>query len=194
MARTIARGWPGFRTLATGALADEACAALPFASILRVSTEAIGSATDVGLELLDCGGWSVEQWHAQGPDPRIDVHAALVRMRLWANGHPRLAINVFDRGIAYDPATSGPTYFYVLFKTSYGNMRVLARPGGPAWLAGLRTNDIVDKVDGHYWWEYGTYQTQIKAYDGLPHSFDVSRGERHGIHVVLGEPFDAASP
>jgi len=37
-------------------------------------------------------------------------------------------------------------------------MRALVRAGGPAWIAGLRTGDIVDKVDGRYWWEYGTYQ------------------------------------
>jgi hypothetical protein len=53
----------------------------------------------------------------------------------------------------------------------------------------MRTNDIVDKVDGRYWWEYGTYQTQLKAYDGKPHTFDVTRGDRHDIHVALGAPY-----
>jgi S1-C subfamily serine protease len=68
-------------------------------------------------------------------------------------------------------------------------MRALVRAGGPAWSAGLRTGDIVDKVDGRYWWEYGTFQTQLRAYDGRPHTFDVTRGASHDIHIALGEPY-----
>jgi hypothetical protein len=65
------------------------------------------------------------------------------------------------------------------------------RPGGPAYAAGLRTGDVVDKLDGRFWWEYGTYQTQLRAYDGKPHDFDVQRGTVGGppAHVQLGEAF-----
>jgi hypothetical protein len=189
VAATIERGWPGFRALRLRGDPSSDCASVPYASIVRVSTEVIGTVTDVGLELADCGGWGVEQWHAQGSDTRVDALETMLRLRYWMNGHPAYAINVFDRGIAYDPARPAPTYFYVLFKTSDGYMRALARPGGPAWIAGLRTNDVVDKIDGRFWWEYGTYQTQLKAYDGLPHTFEVTRGDHHGIPVLLGAPY-----
>jgi len=62
------------------------------------------------------------------------------------------------------------------------------RPGGPAYTSGLRTNDIVVKLDGKFWWEYGTFQTQRRAYDGLPHDFDVTRGSKD-LHVALGAPY-----
>ena len=70
-------------------------------------------------------------------------------------------------------------------------MRALVRPGGPAYAAGLRTGDVIDKLDGKFWWEYGTYQTELRAYDGLPHAFDVERGKVGGppAHVQLGAPF-----
>ena len=38
----------------------------PYASILRVSVQPVGRNDDVGLELFDCAGWSVDEWHAQG--------------------------------------------------------------------------------------------------------------------------------
>jgi hypothetical protein len=65
------------------------------------------------------------------------------------------------------------------------------RAGGPAWQAGLRTGDVIDKLDDRFWWEYGTYQTQQRAFDGRPHSFDVERGGVGGpaAHVQLGDPF-----
>jgi S1-C subfamily serine protease len=115
----------------------------------------------------------------------------LLRVRVWAHEHPRLAAEVFERGLAFDPGDPKPTFFYLLFKPNDGYMRALVRPGGPAWEAGLRTGDVVDKVDGRFWWEYGTYQTQLRAYDGLPHAFDVQRGRVGGppVHVQLGAPF-----
>ena len=67
-------------------------------------------------------------------------------------------------------------------------MRTIARPGGPAYAAGMRSNEIVDKIDERFWWEYGTYQSQLRAYDGKPHSFEVQRG-RGTTHIQLGEPF-----
>jgi predicted metalloprotease with PDZ domain len=156
---------------------------------MRVSVEAIGDVNDVGLQLFDCAGWSVDQWHAQGGDVRADALGNLDRVRTWMHDRPLLAANVFGRGIAYDPAAPRATYFFTLFKTNDGYMRALVRPGGPAWVAGLRTGDVVDKVDGRFWWEYGTYQTQLRAYDGKPHTFDITRGEQHDVHIALGEPY-----
>ena len=89
----------------------------------------------------------------------------LFRIRTWAMLNPGLAPALFERGVAYAPG-SPPTYFYSLFKTSDGQMRAFVRPGGPAYVAGLRTNDVVEKLDGKFWWEYGTFQTQQRAYDG----------------------------
>ena len=193
IARTIARGWPGYRVVAAGgdpAAAD--CRRKAYAAVLRVSVTPPlhGSALDVGVELADCAGWSVDQWHAQG-QLRQTALAALFRVRVWSREHPSLAAEVFERGLAFDPDDPKPTYFYVLFKPSDGYMRAMVRAGGPAYEDGLRTGDVVDKLDGRFWWEYGTYQTQLRAYDGRPHDFDVERGGVGGpaIHVQLGQPF-----
>jgi hypothetical protein len=189
VAADIERGWKPFRALREPALVARECTSTPYASVVRVSVEPAGGEDDVGLELFDCAGWSVDQWHEQSSDDRVAALGDLIRVRDWMHEHPRLAANVFGAGIAYDPADPRPTYFYTLFKTNDGYMRALVRPGGPAWAAGLRTGDIVDKVDGRFWWEYGTYQTQLRAYDGKPHTFDVTRGDRHDIHVQLTDPY-----
>jgi hypothetical protein len=189
----ISRGWSGYRVVAADGDPGAAdCRRKPYAAALRVTVTppSFGAPRDVGLELSDCAGWRVDQWHAQG-----ELHAAaldtLLRVRVWAHEHPRLAAEVFERGLAFDPGDPKPTFFYLLFKPNDGYMRALVRPGGPAWDAGLRTGDVVDKVDGRFWWEYGTYQTQLRAYDGLPHAFDVQRGRVGGppVHVQLGAPF-----
>jgi hypothetical protein len=195
IAAGIERSWAhGFHALRVARIDPAStCADVPYAGVMRVSTEPVGNVLDVGIVLTDCAGWNVDQWHEQGGDPAQLALAALLRVRLWMNEHPAFATNVLENGIAFDPATPTPTYFYTLFKTSDGYMRALARPGGPAWDAGLRTGDIVDKVDGRYWWEYGTYQTQLKAYDGKPHTFEVTRAGKHGIPVALGAPYAPAS-
>jgi hypothetical protein len=190
VAAAIERGWKPFRALREPAVETQRdCASAPYASVVRVSVEPVGPSTDVALALFDCAGWSVDQWHAQGGDVRAEALGNLVRVRDWMHEHPELAANVFGRGIAFDPADPKPTYFFTLFKTNDGIMRALVRAGGPAWAAGLRTGDIVDKVDGRFWWEYGTFQTQLRAYDGKPHTFDVTRGTAHDIHIALGEPY-----
>jgi hypothetical protein len=188
----IDHGWHGYRTVENRSDPGASdCAAKDYAAVARVSVERDGGQRDIGIELLDCGGWSVDQWHAQGNDTRRLALDVLFRLRLWMHDHPALAANVFGRGLAYDP-TAGPTYFYTLFKPSDGYMRALVRPGGPAYVAGLRTGDVVDKLDGRYWWEYGTYQTELRAYDGKPHTYDVERGGVGGpaVHVALGAPFE----
>ncbi len=189
--RAIDRGWRGYRTVdphADPGATD--CRAKSYAAVLRVSVENNGAERDVGIELLDCAGWSVDQWYAQGDDIRRLALDVLFRLRVWMHDRPALAANVFGSGLAYDPAT-GPTYFYTLFKPSDGYMRALVRPGGPAYEAGLRTGDVIDKLDGRFWWEYGTYQTEQRAYDGQPHTYDVERGGIGGppIHVELGDPY-----
>ncbi len=107
--------------------------------------------------------------------------------RGWSTGPNWRAVS-FSEGLAYDPR-SGPTYFYSLFKTVDGQMRAYVRPGGPAYAAGMRTNDIVEKLDGKYWWEYGTFQSEARAYDGLPHTFEIQRGKT-ALSITLGAPFD----
>ncbi|MEA2689999.1 MAG: hypothetical protein QOD51_2606 [Candidatus Eremiobacteraeota bacterium] len=193
IAAEVGRGWSGYRVVAaSGDPSASDCRTKPYAAALRVtSTPLGGDGRDIGVELADCAGWSVDQWHSQGADVRRAALDALFRVRVWSREHPALAANVFERGLAFDPADPRPTYFYVLFKPSDGYMRALVRPGGPAWAAGLRTGDVVDKLDGKFWWEYGTYQTQLRAYDGKPHTFDVQRGTVGGpaVHVDLGAPF-----
>lgn len=189
--RALARDWPTLHVVHLSAFVPSGdCAGVPFASVLRVSVEPDGATDDVGLELLDCGGWSVREWHEQGNDVERAALLDLLRVRVWMHMQPALAANVFGHGVAFDPAHPAPTYFYALYKTNDGLMRAYVRAGGPAWQAGMRTNDVVDKVDGRWWWEYGTFQTQARAYDGRPHHFSITRGNQHDIEVDLGAPYD----
>ena len=186
--RQIARGWSGFRAIRyDGDASASDCREKPFAALARVSV----TADDVGLELCDCAGWPVEQWYVpRGGDARAAALGALFRMRTWMLERPRVARALFERGLARDPADAKPTYLYALFKTSDGQMRAYVRPGGPAYASGLRTNDVVVQLDGKFWWEYGTFQTQARAYDGKPHVFGITRGPAH-LTVSLGAPLEA---
>ena len=153
-----------------------------------------GTDVDVGLRLFDCGGWVVNEWHDHAVLKRpaqsdIDglAREGVQRIGEWGASNPVRWNHLLEQGLAYAPGDP-PTFFYALFKTVDGNMRTYVRAGGPAYEAGMRTNDIVNKLDGRYWWEYGTFQTQARAYDGKPHSFELQRG-KDTINVQLGEPF-----
>jgi len=161
------------------------CAAKDYTAIVRITA----ADTEVGLALSDCADWPVDVWYVpRTSDVRVDALAAFVRMQNWSVDRPRVAGNLFGRGLAYSDANRRPTYYYTLFKTSDGQMRAFVRAGGGAFAAGMRTNDIVEKLDGKYWWEYGTFQTQARAYDGQPHRFVVQRGARE-LEIVLARPF-----
>ncbi len=161
------------------------CAAKDYTAIVRMTA----ADTEVGLALSDCADWPVDVWYVpRTSDVRVDALAAFVRMQNWSVDRPRVAGNLFGRGLAYSDASRRPTYYYTLFKTSDGQMRAFVRAGGGAYAAGMRTNDIVEKLDGKYWWEYGTFQTQARAYDGQPHRFVVQRGARE-LEIVLARPF-----
>jgi len=178
------------------------CTGKPYAAAARLASTVIhgdvGWTFDIGLVLVDCAGWNVDEWHENvvlaHPPSVADAEklgmSLSLRFDTWRHMEPAFSSALFASGLAYDPATHKPAYFYTLFKTDDGNMRAFVRPGGPAYDAGLRTNDIIQKLDGKYWWEYGTYQTEQRAYDGKPHAFDVIRGKQP-IHVQLGEPYDA---
>ena len=199
---SIVNGWPYLQAADSQDDPNRAdCSRKPYATFLRVSSQRFTtrSATDVdiGLELSDCAGWIVDEWHEHEQSPRslsdLDLGrlgaAVATRLRTWIVTHPAVAQNLLAKGLAYDPMHPQPTYFYSLYKTVDGYMRAYVRPGGPAYAAGMRSGDIVDKLDGRYWWEYGTYQTQLRAYDGKRHSFDIIRGEQ-SYHVQLGAPFE----
>ena len=153
-----------------------------------------GTDVDIGVQLFDCGGWEVAEWHdhavfAQPSTQDVTQLASqgVGRLLDWAHSNPQRWQNLQERGLAYavgDP----PTFYYALYKTVDGYMRAYVRAGGPAYAAGMRTNDIVDKLDGLEWWMYGTYQAQARAYDGKPHSFQLERGDST-IAVQLGAPF-----
>jgi hypothetical protein len=161
------------------------CAAKGYTAIVRMTA----ADTEVGLALSDCADWPVDVWYVpRTSDVRADALAAFVRMQDWSVDRPRVAANLFGRGLAYSDADRRPTYYYTLFKTSDGQMRAFVRAGGGAFAAGMRTNDIVEKLDGKYWWEYGTFQTQARAYDGQSHRFVVQRGARE-LEIVLARPF-----
>jgi hypothetical protein len=173
------------------------CSATPFAAYADVLTSTFqlleGVDLDVGIRLEDCGGWVVSEWHDHRvfAQPTRDDAAALARegaarVADWAHAQPSRSQALFERGLALVPGDP-PTYLYALFKTVDGEMRVYARAGGPAYDAGLRSGDIVDTVDGKYWWEYGTYQTQQRAYDGKPHEYGIRRGKTT-YDIRLGDP------
>ena len=178
------------------------CRNKPYAAAVRISTSTdrheTGWTYDAGLVLVDCAGWNVNEWHCQAALSHAPAVAdseklgldLMLRLRTWMRLNPRVAQTLLQAGVAYDPQNGAPTFFYTLFKTDDGNMRALVRPGGPAYVAGLRTNDIIEKLDGRYWWEYGTYQTEQRAYDGKPHSFDVVRGEQR-LQIELGAPWSS---
>ena len=161
------------------------CARKAYTAIVRMTA----ADTEVGLALSDCADWPVDVWYVpRTSDVRVDALAAFVRMQDWSVERPRVAENLFGRGLAFSDTNRRPTYYYTLFKTSDGQMRAFVRAGGGAYAAGMRTNDIVEKLDGRYWWEYGTFQTQSRAYDGQPHRFVVQRGARE-LEIVLARPF-----
>jgi len=150
------------------------CSQKPFTAYAKVTV----SDDEVGIQLSDCAGWPVDEWYVpRGTSVRASALAALFRMRTWSIERPLAAANLFASGLAIDPQKPAPAYYYSLFKSEDGQMRAFVRPGGPAYVAGLRTNDIVEKLDGKYWWEYGTFQTQARAYDGKPHTFVIQRGK-----------------
>jgi len=169
--------WPGYTAIALeGDPAAADCSSKPYVAVLL--------AVDDGLQLEDCAGWPVDEWYEDKPA----TLSLVVRLRTWMLDHPKRAASLFERGLAYGGKDATPTYFYTLFKTNDGQMRAFVRPGGPAYAAGLRTNDIVEKIDGRFWWEYGTYPAQRRAYDGLPHAFVVQRDGRE-LEIRLGAPY-----
>jgi hypothetical protein len=173
------------------------CSRKPYAAYIQVLISTFrlieGTDLDVGLRLEDCGGWIVNEWHDHAIEPSTPTpqEAALLasegiaRLREWALQEPERAASLFANGVDAAPGDP-PAYFYAFFKTPDGNMRVYVRAGGPAYDAGLRTNDVLEKIDGRYWWEYGTFQTQERAYDGKPHRFEIERaGKRLDVQLVV---------
>jgi hypothetical protein len=175
------------------------CAQKRYAAYLFVSTSRFliteGEDLDVGLRLADCGGWIVNEWHDHQvvpPPPVADTARALAlqgvqRLHAWMLRDTVRSANLFATGVAMRPGDT-PTFFYAFFKTSDGNLRAFVRAGGPAYVAGLRSGDVINTIDGVAWWQLGTYQAQRRAYDGKPHTFDVTRGAR-SFDVKLSAPF-----
>ena len=177
---------------------DDDCSGKSYAAYVSLSSTRFtlleGTDIDVGVKLLDCGGWEVGEFHDHAvfaqpvaQDAQGLALQGVSRLRDWARVNPDRWSHLLGQGLAY-AAGDPPTYFYALFKTVDGNMRTYVRGGGPAFTAGMRTNDIVDKLDGKYWWEYGTFQTQARAYDGKPHTFELERAGKT-LDIQLGEPF-----
>ena len=59
-------------------------------------------------------------------------------------------------------------------------------------MAGLRSGEVVENIDGKAWWLYGTYPAQEMAYDGKAHTFEVLQGGR-AVDIALGVPFTATA-
>ena len=185
---------------ASGDPSTSDCSDKPYAAVALIETTVVrlkeGWSFDAGLVLADCAGWDVEEWHEfatlDHPPAAADAEALginlLLRLRTWMGMHPARAQTLFAKGFSYDPDRPQPTYLYTLFKSNDGNLRAFVRPGGPAYEAGMRTNDVIVNIDGRPWWQYGTNPAERLAYDGLPHVFDVKRGTTN-LRVELGAPF-----
>ena len=179
------------------------CSRKRYAVYLRVGSStfalASGDDLDIGLRLEDCGGWIVDEWHDHAViAPHADASAAralanqgAARLRAWALSDPVRSGNLFALGAAVRPGDR-PAYFYSLFRTIDGNMRVYVRAGGPAYAAGLRSGEVIESIDGKAWWLYGTYPAQELAYDGKPHTFEVLQGGR-AVDIALRAPFTATA-
>jgi hypothetical protein len=176
------------------------CSRKPYAAFVHVVTSEFalteGTDLDVGIVLEDCGGWIVNEWHDHQVVARPDAAVArtlaqqgVIRWEEWAAATPVVSHDLYTLGVAMSPADR-PSYFYSLFKSDDGNMRAYVRAGGPAYAAGMRTGDVVEKLDGLDWWEYGTFQTQQRAYDGKPHSFELVRdGKTIDVDLASVTPF-----
>ncbi len=174
------------------------CSSKSYAAYITATSSSFalieGVDLDIGVRLFDCGGWIVDEWHdhavyAQPTDADAQALGRMGAARLlgWAAMHALRWQNLLKVGLAYAPGDP-PSYYYALYKTADGNMRAYVRAGGPAYDAGLRTNDVIETLDGLEWWQYGTFQTQARAYDGKPHTFEVLRGGQT-LDVQLQAPF-----
>jgi hypothetical protein len=191
------RGWKTIRVRDDPNASD--CSQKRYTAYVRVLTSTFrlieGDDLDVGFRLQDCGGWVVNEWHDHAivtppaglGDARALALQAVARIAEWAASEPVRSRNLLTYGVA---ARSGdrPSFFYAFFSTIDGNLRAYVRAGGPAYVAGLRSGDIIEKIDGLDWWRYGTYQAQQRAYDGRPHVFEIQRGGR-AAEVRLSAPF-----
>jgi hypothetical protein len=175
------------------------CTGKPYAAYVHVAVTEFhlveGDDVDAGLRLQDCGGWIVDEWHDHEIVSASDAERGARQLALqgvsrltgWMRSQPARSRNLFRLGAAVVPADP-PAYFYALFRTPDGNMRLYVRAGGPAWAAGLRSNDVVMEVDGREWWYYGTYPTEQFAYDRKPHAFTIVRNGAT-TNVALNAPF-----
>jgi hypothetical protein len=200
VAADLTGAWTAMRIHDDPNLSD--CSVKRYAAYLRVvsSTFALSSGDDldIGLRLEDCGGWIVDEWHdhaviapeAVAGEARELASQGVARLRAWALSDPVRSRNLFALGAAVRPGDR-PAYFYSFFRTIDGNMRVYVRAGGPAYVAGLRSGDVIESIDGKAWWLYGTYPAQELAYDGKPHAFEVLQGGR-AVNIALDAPFTAA--
>jgi len=174
------------------------CSTKAYAAYVNVTSTTFslieGQDVDIGVHLQDCGGWQVAEWHDHAvfhapseDDVRRLADQGATRQLTWSTHNQERWYNLLGHGLAF-ASTDPPSYYFSLYKTVDGNLRAYVRAGGPAYAAGMRSGDIVQKIDGQYWWEYGTYQSQLRAYDGKPHSFDLERSGK-AISVQLGAPF-----
>jgi hypothetical protein len=175
------------------------CARKRYAAYVRVAASTFhlveGDDVDIGLRLQDCGGWIVNEWHdhavVSAPPLAGEARALALqgvgRMRDWAASEPVRSANLFAQGVAARPGAP-PSFYYAFFTSIDGNMRAYVRAGGPAYSDGLRSGDVIEKIDGLDWWRYGTYQAQQRAYDGRPHVFEIQR-DGHPAEVRLTTPF-----
>ncbi|TAM59355.1 hypothetical protein EPN52_08075 [bacterium] len=203
--RAIEQTWSTLRPISLDSeAAPSDCRVKPYAAAARIDADDVpyadGVLVEVTFDLVDCAGWEVDRWTEQRllptSAPRAGVvHALRTLARhattdadVWAHLQRERAARLFSVGLALLPGDP-PTYLYAFYKTSDGKMRVAVRPGGPAWEAGVRDGDVLVRLDGKFWWEYGTFQTQRRAYDGLPHTLGLERGGRT-LEVRLGQPLE----
>lgn len=145
------------------------------------------------IVLTDCAAWPVEQWTFSAAADEEGSHSlaaqAIFALRLWQHREPARFGALFDSGDA-TPHDGACHPELSLVKTTDGDMRAVVRPGGLAYDAGLRSNNVIEHIDGRDWWQYGTYRSQLRALDGFSHTYTVAGSDiEHSVACPKGPIF-----
>ena len=169
--------WPQWSIEVGPAPVPMPCTAGRARATLLVQLSAVnGDAQTADVALVDCAAWPVQQWTLSVPQGTFSSQQlatqVLFALRLWEHHEPKRFADLFDDGDAA-PRAEACYPELSLVKSTDGRLRAVVRAGGPAYMAGLRSNDVIEQIDGVDWWQYGTYRSQQRALDGQSHTYAV---------------------
>ncbi len=106
---------------------------------------------------------------------------------------PVRSANLFAIGVAARPGQKANLLLRALYAVPTAICGPTFVPAALPTLAGLRSGDVIETIDGVAWWLYGTYQSEQRAYDGKPHAFEVLRG-RPSRRAAARRAFSGMNP